>query len=97
MAIGQLNGIETGSKLSAHDCFELGRQTYNSGDAANTVKWMNQALKIYDNEDKKSVELVVFLVVYGFQRLIFCKISPNGFSSRKSMNILASLTIPKAT
>jgi hypothetical protein len=30
--------VSTGSVLSAHDCFELGRQSYNSGDADHTVQ-----------------------------------------------------------
>ena len=58
LAHGQLNGVTTGSILSAHDCFELGRQSYNSGDAVHTVQWMKQALKRYEEEDKKSVDKV---------------------------------------
>ena len=58
LAHGQLNGVTTGSILSAHDCFELGRQSYNSGDAGHTVEWMNQALKRWDEEDKKTVDKV---------------------------------------
>jgi len=86
MAIGQLNGVETGSKLSAHDCFELGRQTYNSGDAANTIRWMNQALKNHDREDKKSVELVLlnYTSLTLLKTLKFCI----GFCSLRSTNTL---------
>ena len=54
LAHGQLNGVATGSVLSAHDCFELGRQSYNGGDAIHTVQWMKQALKRFEEEDKKS-------------------------------------------
>ena len=63
LAHGQLNGVTTGSILSAHDCFELGRQSYNSGDAVHTVEWMNQALKRWDEEEKKTVDKVINLNV----------------------------------
>ena len=58
LAHGQLDGVATGSVLSAHDCFELGRQSYNGGDAIHTVQWMKQALKRFEEEDKKTVDKV---------------------------------------
>ena len=39
----------------AGDCFELGRQTYNSGDHYHTVLWMQEALKRFHEEDVPTV------------------------------------------
>ena len=51
LANGQLNGVNYGnSKLTAHDCFELGRQSYNVGDHYHTSLWMNQAMKRWSEE-----------------------------------------------
>ena len=43
LARGVLNGHHYGPTLSAHDCFELGRQAYNNGDYFHTTVWMDQA------------------------------------------------------
>jgi len=56
LASGILNGKFYGPSLSAHDCFELGRQTYNNGDYFHTNIWMEQALQRYDKEIEKSVK-----------------------------------------
>ena len=53
---GKLNGINYGTSLSAHDCFELGRQHYNNNDHDNTVIWMKEALKRSGEEDKKTIK-----------------------------------------
>ncbi len=45
LASGVLNGRHFGTPLTAHDCFELGRQTYNNGDYYHTNIWMEQALR----------------------------------------------------
>jgi len=50
MSQGKLNGVNHGTTFSAHDCFELGRQHYNSGDYENTIIWMKQAMKRLDEE-----------------------------------------------
>jgi len=50
MSQGKLNGVNYGTSLSAHDCFELGRQHYNNGDYDNTIIWMKQAMKRLDQE-----------------------------------------------
>ena len=42
---GKLNGVSYGTTLSAHDCFELGRQHYNSGDYDHAILWMKEANK----------------------------------------------------
>ena len=35
---GKLSGKSFGVHLTANDCFELGRQSYNNGDHAHTVQ-----------------------------------------------------------
>jgi hypothetical protein len=45
LASGVLNGRYYGTSLTAHDCFELGRQTYNNGDYFHTNIWMEEALR----------------------------------------------------
>ena len=52
LAHGKLNGKMIGPTLSAHDCFELGRQHYNSGDYDHTIVWMKEAQKRLDEESK---------------------------------------------
>ena len=47
LSVGTLNGVEYGPKLTAHDCFEIGRQNYNNGDHYNTEIWMAQVKKIH--------------------------------------------------
>ncbi|CAB4058383.1 P4HA [Lepeophtheirus salmonis] len=54
MRNGRLNGVDYGPQLTAHDCFELGRQTYNEGDHYRTEIWMTEALSRYDEEDEKN-------------------------------------------
>ena len=44
-----------GPTLSAHDCFELGRQAYNNGDYFHTTVWMDQAMKLFHEETEKSL------------------------------------------
>lgn len=51
---GKLQGVNYGTTLSAHDCFELGRQHYNSGDYDHSIVWMKEALKRLDEEDFKT-------------------------------------------
>lgn len=40
----------------AADCFELGRQSYNSGDHYHTTLWMTEALSRQEAENNKTVE-----------------------------------------
>jgi len=47
---GKLSGMSFGTHLTANDCFELGRQSYNNGDHAHTVQWMNEAIKQWNQE-----------------------------------------------
>ena len=43
------------SHVSAHDCFELGRQAYNNGDYFHTNIWMDQAMKLFHEETEKTI------------------------------------------
>lgn len=43
LARGELNGVKYSAELSAADCFELGRQSYNNGDYYHTMLWMKEA------------------------------------------------------
>ncbi|XP_030756854.1 prolyl 4-hydroxylase subunit alpha-1 isoform X2 [Sitophilus oryzae] len=43
LARGELNGVKYSSELTAADCFELGRQSYNNGDYYHTQLWMEEA------------------------------------------------------
>jgi prolyl 4-hydroxylase len=55
LARGVLNGKYYGPALSAQDCFELGRQTYNNGDYFHTNIWMEQAMRLYHEEAEKTI------------------------------------------
>ncbi|XP_063244081.1 prolyl 4-hydroxylase subunit alpha-1 isoform X2 [Bacillus rossius redtenbacheri] len=54
VARGELNGVQYSTELTAGDCFELGRQSYNNGDFYHTVLWMNEALDRYHGESNKT-------------------------------------------
>lgn len=56
LARGDLDGVHYGTTLTAHDCFELGRQSYNVGDHDHTAMWMRQALDAWAAEDEKTVD-----------------------------------------
>lgn len=43
LASGKINGVKYTSELTAADCFELGRQSYNNGDFHHTHLWMTEA------------------------------------------------------
>ncbi len=48
-----LNGVEYGPLLSAHDCFELGRQSYNVGDHHHANLWLGQAMRRAEEEEEE--------------------------------------------
>lgn len=50
VARGELNGVQYTTQLTAADCFELGRQSYNTQDFYHTALWMNEALQRHDME-----------------------------------------------
>lgn len=57
LARGQIYGKKHAYReLTAADCFELGRQSYNGGDHYHTMLWMNEALKRQETESNKTVE-----------------------------------------
>ncbi|XP_063613965.1 prolyl 4-hydroxylase subunit alpha-1-like [Penaeus indicus] len=53
-------------ELTAADCFELGRQSYNGGDHYHTVLWMNEALDRQEVEGNKTVERADILEYLAF-------------------------------
>lgn len=55
MARGELNGIQFSTAMKAHDCFELGRQSYMTHDYYHTVLWMQEALQLLDQETNQTV------------------------------------------
>ncbi|XP_018564257.1 prolyl 4-hydroxylase subunit alpha-1 [Anoplophora glabripennis] len=64
LARGELNGIKYSSELSAADCFELGRQSYNNGDFYHTQLWMREAdarLKREANETVDRSDILEYL------------------------------------
>ncbi|XP_049773206.1 prolyl 4-hydroxylase subunit alpha-1 isoform X3 [Schistocerca cancellata] len=54
VARGELNGVQYSTEMSAGDCFELGRQSYNNGDFYHTVLWMQEALERLEEEYNKT-------------------------------------------
>lgn len=50
LAKGELLGKKYSKELSAGDCWELGRQSYNVGDHYHTVLWMAEALNKFNQE-----------------------------------------------
>ncbi|XP_046656301.1 prolyl 4-hydroxylase subunit alpha-1-like [Daphnia pulicaria] len=55
LAKGELLGKKYSRQLTAGDCWELGRQSYNNGDHYHTVLWMGEALNKWDDESNKTV------------------------------------------
>ncbi|XP_011306837.1 prolyl 4-hydroxylase subunit alpha-1 [Fopius arisanus] len=54
VARGVLNGVQYSTGLSAGDCFELGRQSYNNGDYYHTVLWMQEAMNRLQDEQNRT-------------------------------------------
>ncbi|CAH1154904.1 unnamed protein product [Phaedon cochleariae] len=64
LARGELNGVKYSAELSAADCFELGRQSYNNGDYYHTQLWMREAearLKREANETVDQSDILEYL------------------------------------
>ncbi|KZS04832.1 prolyl 4-hydroxylase subunit alpha-1 isoform X1 [Daphnia magna] len=55
LAEGKLLGKKYSRQLTAGDCWELGRQSYNNGDHYHTVLWMGEALNKFEDESNKTV------------------------------------------
>ncbi|XP_018332040.1 prolyl 4-hydroxylase subunit alpha-1 [Agrilus planipennis] len=56
LARGELNGVKYSSELSATDCFELGRQSYNNGDFYHTQLWMTEADSRLGREKNETID-----------------------------------------
>lgn len=55
VAEGELAGVQYTTAMTAHDCFELGRQSYMMHDYYHTVLWMQEALERLDLETNRTV------------------------------------------
>ncbi|XP_022243855.1 prolyl 4-hydroxylase subunit alpha-1-like [Limulus polyphemus] len=56
LAKGYIQGTKHSSELTAGDCFELGRQSYNNEDFYHTVLWMQEALERAEEEIDKTAD-----------------------------------------
>uniref|UniRef100_A0A1B6MIZ2 procollagen-proline 4-dioxygenase n=1 Tax=Graphocephala atropunctata TaxID=36148 RepID=A0A1B6MIZ2_9HEMI len=54
LARGELNGVQYSTQLTAADCFELGRQSYNYQDFYHTVLWMTEAMNRQEQERNRT-------------------------------------------
>ncbi|XP_046453899.1 prolyl 4-hydroxylase subunit alpha-1-like isoform X1 [Daphnia pulex] len=71
LANGDLLGKKYSRRLTAGDCWELGRQSYNNGDHYHTVLWMGEALNKWDDESNKTVtrnEILEYLAFSTFKQ-----------------------------
>ncbi|CAK1600873.1 unnamed protein product [Parnassius mnemosyne] len=50
LAEGRLNGVIYSTPMTAGDCYELGRTLYNEKDYQNSLSWMMEALRKYNDE-----------------------------------------------
>ncbi|XP_076368275.1 prolyl 4-hydroxylase subunit alpha-1-like [Tachypleus tridentatus] len=66
LAKGYIQGAKHSSELTAGDCFELGRQSYNNGDFYHTVLWMQEALERNEDEVEKTIDKAVILDYLSF-------------------------------
>ncbi|XP_043212723.1 prolyl 4-hydroxylase subunit alpha-1-like isoform X3 [Amphibalanus amphitrite] len=58
IASGEIQGSRLKRQLTAGDCFELGRQSYNNADFKHTALWMEEAWKIWRSEsDERTAPL----------------------------------------
>ncbi|XP_054719638.1 prolyl 4-hydroxylase subunit alpha-1-like [Uloborus diversus] len=66
LARGQISGTKQSHELTANDCFELGRQSYNNADHYHTILWMQEALDRVDEETNKTVSKAEILEYLAF-------------------------------
>jgi len=66
IAEGMLLGKKYSHQLTAGDCFELGRQSYNNADHYHTVLWMGEALGKYEQETTKTISRAEILEYLAF-------------------------------
>ncbi|KAI9553536.1 hypothetical protein GHT06_021454 [Daphnia sinensis] len=70
LADGKLLGTKYSRQLTAGDCWELGRQSYNSGDHYHTVLWMGEALNKFEEETNKTVSREEILEYLAFSTYV---------------------------
>lgn len=66
MADGILNGVNYDTKMTAHDCFEIGRIAYFEEDFYHTELWMQEALRRLSDEEHQSMSNVTVLEYLSF-------------------------------
>ncbi|KAK9754310.1 Prolyl 4-Hydroxylase alpha-subunit, N-terminal region [Popillia japonica] len=70
LANGEINGVKYGAELTAADCFEIGRQSFNDDDYYYTQLWMMEAderLKREVNQSVERSEILEYLAFSTFQ------------------------------
>lgn len=70
LADGKLLGTKYSRQLTAGDCWELGRQSYNNGDHYHTVLWMGEALNKFEQETNKTVSREEILEYLAFSTYV---------------------------
>lgn len=67
IADGKISGTKRAKPLNAHDCFELGRVSYNQADYYHTLMWMQEALdRLHRETENPSVNEADILEYLGF-------------------------------
>lgn len=70
LADGKLLGTKYSRQLTAGDCWELGRQSYNNEDHYHTVLWMGEALNKFEEETNKTVSREEILEYLAFSTYV---------------------------
>lgn len=73
LAQGKIKGTKQSPELTAGDCFELGRQSYNNGDHYHTVLWMQEALDRVAEEKNKTADKAEILEYLAFSTYMVAK------------------------
>lgn len=69
LALGNLNGKQYSTEMSAEDCFEIGRQTYLNSDFYHTLLWMTEAMKRHNNDSQISrSDIIEYLAFSTFKQ-----------------------------
>ncbi|CAH1970367.1 unnamed protein product [Acanthoscelides obtectus] len=90
LARGELNGVKYSSELTAADCFELGRQSYNNGDFYHTLLWMREADERLSREQNKTVDKGEILEYLAFSTYKEGKTTPTK-ACKFDINVLNAL------
>ncbi|KAI4458941.1 prolyl 4-hydroxylase alpha subunit [Holotrichia oblita] len=73
LANGEINGVKYATELTAADCFELGRQSYNNADHYHTYLWMMEADERLKREVNQTVERSEILEYLAFSTFMLAK------------------------